>query len=239
MTILEKIAITKVYSKLKANKKQEMLISNLLKEIDQKHHQFYIDFFLGYLRYKPKALKEDLKFAFDVARFYKSKPERFEFRTIKPIKLGSEKFKEITYVFNEHLKSENKSKIQIAKRNGVLIDGVALNVLYEDDEYKIYFIPKLKKGYSPEQLNEQHLRFCVVGKDTNWCTAHPDGSYYEEYVTDDIYTIHRNDVPLIQFNIRKNKINQMMNINDEEIKVIDKNIINILEKVFKEKNNET
>ncbi len=234
MTSLEKIAITKKYSKLKANKKQEKQIADLLliKEINKKHHQFYIDFFLGYLKNKPKALKEDLQHAFDVASFYRDKPERFDFKNLKPVELGDKKFADISDAHNEYLKTKNKSKMQVAKRNGELIDGVTLDVLYEDEEYKLYFIPRLKKDYTPEQLDKQHLKFCVVGKDTDWCTAHPDGSYYEEYATDDIYTFHRNGKPYLQFNVKKNKISQMMNVNDESMKTMEKNILRILEEVF-------
>jgi hypothetical protein len=232
MTTLEKIAITKYYSKLKVNKSQEKQISNLLKDTNKKHHQFYIDFFLGYLKNKPKALKEDLQHAFDVASFYRDKPERFDFKNLKPVDLGDKKFVDISNAHKEYLKTKNKSKMQVAKRNGELVDGINIDVLYEDAEFKLYFIPRLKKNYSPEQLDQQHLKFCVVGKDTEWCTANPDGSYYEEYATDDIYTFHHNGKPYLQFNVKNNKISQMMNVQDDPMKIIDKKVLRISKEIF-------
>lgn len=237
MTTLEKIEVSKTYSKSKITKKQKETVNNLLENIPSKRKQFFIDFILGYLKNKPKALKEDFQHAIDVASFYKEKPERFDLKNRTPIELAEKHFQELATALNEYRKSKNKSEIQNAKRNGKLIDGISVEIKYQDDEYKVYFIPALKKGYSEEELDIQHLKFCYVGHETTlngggWCTAHADGSYYQEYATHDIYTIHKNEKPIAQFNIVRGKIKQMMDVNDESLNVLSKKTLIVLNKAL-------
>jgi len=230
--MLDKIKNSEVYSKIKLLDNQRTSMAEILGEV-KSHHQFYIDFLLGFIRNKPNALKEDIRYALDVASFYKDKPEQFEYKSLKPIELGEKKFKEIAKAFNEKIISKNKSKIQKAKQKGKLIDNVTVDVIYEDNEYKLYFIPKLKNDYSKEELNIQHLKFCFVGYGTEWCTAHPSGNYYEDYVTHDIYTLHFKNKPHSQFNLvgeELKEIDQMMDREDEYISVLNPKIISILEK---------
>lgn len=232
MTTLEKIEVSKTYSKSKITKKQKEIVNNLLEDTPSKHKQFFIDFILGYLKNKPKALKEDLQHAIDVASFYKEKPERFDLKNRTPIELAEKHFQELATALNEHRKSKNKSEIQNAKRNGKLIDGISVEIKYQDDEYKVYFIPALRNGYSEEELDIQHLKFCYVGHETRWCTAHADGSYYQKYATHDIYTIHKNEKPFAQFNIVCGKIKQMMDVKDESLNVLSKKTLIVLNKAL-------
>jgi len=235
MSPIEKINTTKTFLKTKVTKKQQEYIEKILETKNSKQQQFFIDFLFGFIKNKPKALKEDLQYAFDVASFYKDKPERFDFKNIKPFDLGSKNFKEISEKFDSYLKSKNKSLIQKAKQNGNLINGITVNILYQDEKYKLYFIPKLKDNHTPEELDIQHLKFCFVGHGTDWCTANPEGSYYQKYTKHDIYTVHKNNKPFMQFNIVNQKIKQMMDINDTSLPTLNKEVLQILEKVFNDK----
>jgi len=240
MTTIEKIETSIKFlndKTLKIYKKNRELIARIIEaKTDHKHHQFYIDYLFGFLKKKPKALKEDIEYAVDLAIFYRSKPERFDFvglrfRDLKPKDIG-ERYEQIAQVMREDLKTQAKSEIQRAKQRGELIEGVETIIKYKDETYTIYLVPKLNKGYTPEQLDIQHLIYCHLGKDTDWCTANPDGTYYEPYVTHDVYVIHKNNKPYLQFNIPKTKIDQMMDVHDNEVDVLNKDLIEIIENLF-------
>jgi hypothetical protein len=235
MTTLEKIETSIKFSDaktMKILKKNSKIIAEILEnKIEGKNHQFYIDFLFGYLKKKPKALKEDIEHAVDLAIFYKSKPERFDFRILKPNMIG-ENYEQISEVHREYLKNQSKNEIQKAKHRGELIDGVTVDVKYKDEMYTVYLVAALKDKYTPHELDIQHLKYCHLGKDTSWCTAHPEGSYYQNYATHDIYVIHKNNKPYLQFNVVKNKIDQFMDVNDSEVQVANQRLINIIQGLF-------
>ena len=222
------------------DKKINLIINAIQQKVDNpKHYQFYIDFIFGYLINKPKALLEDLEMCVDTAKFCRERPDLFEeFKNCKPFDLGKNHEK-IRKIVDEEILAKSKNEILQLKSEGKLLDGMSLNKIHEHEKdknlYEFYFIPALKKKCTEEEMDKQHILYCAVGHGSGWCTSWATGTYYKDYVHDDIYAIHINGVPQYQFNIRKNKINQFMDSNDNLVKVLPKSLIEILEKLV-EKN---
>lgn len=202
-----------------------------------KNYQFYLDFILGYLSIKPNALPEDLEMCIDTAVLYRQRPDLFEnFKYFHPLELGK-KHQEIRKIVNEELLKKTKNEILKLKSEGKLLEGMTLNKIYEHEgknKYEFYYVPALPKPCTAEEIEKQHVIYCALGKGTDWCTASPTGTYFQDYVHDDIYVIMVNGQPTYQFNIRKGKINQFMDSKDNFVRVLPKSIIEILERLLDE-----
>lgn len=226
------------------------LIADVIEEKirNEKQYQFYIDFILGYTRRKPNARKEDLQYAVDLALFYRQVGIPFSLtksflKNKKPIELG-EFYKTIEIYHQGYHQTKTKNYIEKAKQKGELIPGVEPIILHKDEVYKIYLVPRLnkkefknnctinEKRIQENKKNVQHLLYCHLGKGTEWCTANPTGDYYHNYFFDDIYVVHKNNKPFIQFNVvgSKSRIAQMMDVHDVSVEVLDKQLADIIEK---------
>lgn len=222
-----------------ANKQIDLIVDVIQQKIDNpKHYQFYIDFILGYLTNKPKALFEDLEMCADTAKFYRERPDLFDkFKLLKPFDLGKNHEK-IRKIVDEEILAKTKNEILRIKSEGKLLDDMTLNKIYEhtnnNDVFEFYFIPALPKDCTAEEMERQHILYCAVGYGSGWCTAWATGTYYKDYLHDEMYIIHVNKTPQYQFNIRKNKINQFMDSADNSVKVLPRSLIEILEKLVVE-----
>jgi hypothetical protein len=95
--------------------------------------------------------------------------------------------------------------------------------------YTFYTIPAATN--QQEKMNNKQL-YCLLGKGTDWCTASPDGTYYEQYVDKlDITVVYQNNKPLYQFGLQEDKINdlcQFMDVKDISVKYIPLDLYYIL-----------
>jgi hypothetical protein len=76
---------------------------------------------------------------------------------------------------------------------------------------KIYFSEKAVPENEKEELENsnkltkhpaivaRHAFLCRYGRNTEWCTASPDGDYHADYADKDVYIVHINDKPEYQF----------------------------------------
>lgn len=219
-----------------ASKKE--IISKIIesKINNPKNYQFYLDFILGYLSNKPNALYEDLEMCVDTAKLYRQRPDLFDdFKPFSPFELGK-KHQSIRKIIDEELLRKTKNEILKLKSEGKLLEGMILNKIYEQNvrnKYEIFYVPGLPKNCSDDDVEKQHMIYCALGKGTDWCTSWPTGTYFKDYIHDDIYVVMVNEQPTYQFNIRKGKINQMMDSRDNSVRVLPKTIIEILENVIK------
>jgi hypothetical protein len=243
--IKEKITTSLKFIKdkqLKNNVNIDLVAQIIEKTINNPNrYQFFIDFVFGYLYIKPKALSEDLEMCVDTAKHYRQSPELFEnYKNLKPIELGK-LHDELREIVNSKIIFNTKNKMLRLKAEGRLLDGMSLEKIYQDSKYKFYYIPPLPQNCSKQDKDKQHILYCAAGKGTNWCTACPTGTYYEDYVHDHIFVVNILDKPSYQFNVRKDKVMQFMDADDESVGVLPKTLIDKLEKLIEKtiKKNET
>lgn len=148
-----------------------------------------------------------------------------------PFELGI-RFDELDTFRRQNTKGINKFKAQ-----GKLLPGQKAETVLNQDikndlgqiiHYTIYKIPGLSKTDAQDKtkIDAQHVMMCHLGKGTKWCTASPQGTYYENYLNDDIYVVHRNGQPQYQLNVTPkqsfnsrtgNDVDQFMDVNDNPV----------------------
>ena len=205
---------------------QKQLIIQVLKE-KRKENQDYLKFLLGVLKSKPQAMKEDLEAAVDIlGKLLLEKDKdgdpihtKQKVATDGWYNTGKAALTDLNQKLNAHLQSKiGKRQEVIAKKKGL---ADTIEPIYNKGKIKIYHIPPLA-NHSPENMRNRHRLYCKYGKGTSWCTAQPSWEIYRNYILNDIYIMHENDVPIYQWVDGRNKKNtQFMDVHDREVKALE------------------
>ena len=179
----------------------------------------HVKFLLGFIKSKPQALTEDYERALD-ALFWALSSNR-----VTKQQFGVDSYnigKNIQGYIEERDREEGPSKREEKrdKKEGKADD---IDTLYQEGNIKCYYLPKIKSDLSEDEkkkaILERHKLLCKYGKNTGWCTASPSGTYHENYVYDEIYIIHDDNIPVYQFvhctKAVKSEHCQFMDINDK------------------------
>ena len=179
----------------------------------------HVKFLLGFIKSKPQALTEDYERALD-AIFWALSSNR-----VTKQQFGVDSYnigKNIQGYIEERDREEGPSKREEKrdKKEGKADD---IDTLYQEGNIKCYYLPKIKSDLSEDEkkkaILERHKLLCKYGKNTGWCTASPSGTYHENYVYDEIYIIHDDNIPVYQFvhctKAVKSEHCQFMDINDK------------------------
>ena len=179
----------------------------------------HVKFLLGFIKSKPQALTEDYERALD-ALFWALSSNKVTKQVF-----GTDGYnigKNIQRYIEEKDREEGPSKRE-EKRDKKQGKADDIDPLYQEGNIKCYYLPKIKSDLSEDEekkaISERHKLLCKYGKNTGWCTASPSGTYHENYVYDEIYIIHNNNIPIYQFvhctKTVKNNHCQFMDINDK------------------------
>jgi hypothetical protein len=242
---------------------RKRIIIDILKEKNLQNLNWF-SFCVGYWSGKNNFRKEDLEFAIDVTKGMIDSGE------ITKLDIGNKGWLKIGIESNDniakHLEKQNQlsnREIERRKKRGEAdLDEELVKLVVQEDNVKIYYLPRLITGGSNSQaagyvdedeeddyevspswiktnkqkVNKRHQILCKLGKDTQWCTAQPSWDAHEGYITDDIYIIHENDQAMYQFVscAHSNRDNrQFMDVNDYDVKSIEQPMFGILNKHLK------
>jgi protein tyrosine phosphatase (PTP) superfamily phosphohydrolase (DUF442 family) len=177
----------------------------------------FSQYLLGFYLSKSNARDEDYQRAIDNYGFYRKNKSLYPYIKGQPFELGTRN--------NgiQEIKDNNFSNTRKKKLGKQLNDIDMSRVVTEHfGDYTFYTIPAAKN--EQEKMNNKQL-YCLLGKGTEWCTASPDGTYYEMYVDElDITIIYKNNKPLYQFGLYTNgnvgKLCQFMDVDDNEVMYI-------------------
>lgn len=214
----EKLHIPDIYKKI---------IIDVLKEKRLENFNWF-SFCLGYYVAK-KFRKEDLEMAIEFTK------KMIDSGEITKSEIGSEGWLNIGYKAKDNVikylekqnELSNRELERRKKRGEADLDENLVKLVVEEENIKIYYLPRLKKDDSgriedeyededspniaddypsdfwlnknKKRVNKRHEILCKLGKKTRWCTAQPSWDAHESYVVDDIYIIHNNDKPMYQF----------------------------------------
>ena len=216
---------------------QKQLIINALKK-EQKENQDYLKYLLGFIKSKPNALSEDFDRTLDAIKWAitNNKITKQQIANEGWYNTGKKssdiiRMKEDSAVSNRQIKRE--------KKLGISSD---LKPKFVSGNFKIYFIPKVRdqkvndddddESLKSKDANDRHKLLCKYGKDTEWCTASPTGTYHAIYAHRDIYVVHENDKPIFQFTGCTEQDNdslcQFMDVNDNEPELIPLELIELI-----------
>lgn len=196
-------------------------------------NQNYLRYLVGYATTKNNFRIEDLKRALDAIDWMlqNGKLTNAQVSTIGWYKVG----KNATQYMKEKQEAElealkpSKTKMDKMKKVGEAFDELTPEV--KEGEFTLYLV----KGVNPEnkeEVSKKHMLLCKYGKDTDWCTADPTGTYHEEYAKNNIFILHKNGKPAYQFaevneDVDKSTL-QFKNTKDEDVVVVDLTTFNFL-----------
>lgn len=190
----------------------------------------YIYYLFGFDAQKPDARLEDYLWAIDTYnKFVRFKSRLPQYKHLQPFQLGRRN-EELKYALNE-LEVSNTQKKKLIKNNEKFDESRLITEKFGD--YTFYTIPAATN--QKEELENKSM-YCRLGKATKWCTANPTGDYYKDYVYElNITVIYKDGQPIYQFGLDQEKqfissLSQFMDIDDEEVKFIPKDLIQILRK---------
>lgn len=201
---------------------------------DKNHdNQNYLRYLVGYATTKPNFRIEDLKRALDAIDWMlqNGKLTNAQAGTIGWYKVG----KNATQYMKEKQEAElealkpSKTKMAKMKKVGEAFDELTPEV--QEGKLTLYLI----KGVNPEnkeEVSRKHMLLCKYGKDTDWCTADPTGTYHEEYAKNNIFILHKNGKPAYQFaevagDVEESTL-QFKNTKDDDVFVVDLATFNFL-----------
>ena len=235
------------------------IIIDVLKEKNLQNLNWF-SFCVGYWSGKNNFRKEDLELAIDVTK------RMIDSGEITKLEIGSKGWLKIGIESNDniakHLEKQNQLSNREAerrkKRGESDLDEAFVKLLVQEDNIKIYYLPRLitggSNGYVDEdeeddyevsphwiktnkqKVNKRHQILCNLGKNTKWCTAQPSWDAHEGYITDDIYIIHENDQAMYQFVSCANSNpddRQFMDVSDNDVKSLEQPMFGILNKYLK------
>ena len=191
---------------INVDEKQKELIIQALKKAKQEKQE-YLKYLLGFIENKPHALPEDFDRSLDAIKWAitTNKIRKQQIANDGWYNTGK-KSQDFIRMKDEEDSSVSKRQIARDKKSGISYD---LTPEFVSGNYKIYFIPKIteeeveedniKKFSKLKIANQRHVILCKYGKDTEWCTASPTGTYHANYAHRDIYVVHENDKPVFQF----------------------------------------
>lgn len=229
------------------------IIKNVLKEKNLENYNWFA-FSIGYLSSKPNFFVEDLELAIDVTK------RRIDSRELPKSEIGKNGWlvigSEAQEKVEEYLASQvsNRSREKMRKRGETLGDDEKyIRLLLNENGIKVYICPSLGSDFSRVNLSisrgtagrdssskEKILKdrqsiLCKYGKDTQWCTANPSGTFHEYYAENNIYIVHRNDKPIYQFvDCKDPGSHQFMDVKDHSVKELEKDVYEILNKYLEE-----
>lgn len=196
-------------------------------------NQNYLRYLVGYATTKPNFRIEDLKRALDAIDWML---QNGKLTNAQAVAIGWYKVgKNATQYMKEKQEAElealkpSKTKMAKMKKVGEAFDELTPEV--KEGKFTLYLI----KGVNPEnkeEVSRKHMLLCKYGKDTDWCTADPTGTYHEEYAKNNIFILHKNGKPAYQFaevneDVDKSTL-QFKNTKDDDVVVVDLATFNFL-----------
>jgi len=245
----------KYYGYNSPNSEQRKNIISVLQEKNLQNFNWF-SFCIGYWNNKYNFRKEDISFAIDVTR------KMIDSGEITKQEIGSKGWMEIGFEAKDNVAKYLEKQNQLSnreiekrkKRGEADLDEELVKLIVQENNLKIYYLPKLKAKYSQRWsgyedeveeefayylqsiVDKRHQILCKLGKGTKWCTAQPSWDAHEDYVGDDIYIIHKKNKPIYQFVscVNSNPDNrQFMDINDDSVNSLITPILNLLNKHLK------
>ena len=211
----------------------KMALTNT-KVTGKKHdNQNYLRYLVGYATTKPNFRIEDLQRALDAVDWMlqTNKLTNTQAGTIGWYKVGknaSEYIKEKQAAGIEAAQPSN-TQIRKMKKAGEAFDE--LTPVVKEGEFTLYLI----KGVDSEnkaEVSRKHMLLCKYGKDTDWCTADPTGTYHEDYAKNNIFILYKNGKPAYQFADTQQSVDddtlQFKDTKDDDIFVVDLLTFNFL-----------
>lgn len=227
------------------------IIKNVLKEKNLENYNWFA-FSIGFLSSKPNFFAEDLELAIDVTK------RRIDSRELHKSEIGQKGWliigSESQEKVEEYLAGQvsNRAREKMRKRGETFGDDEKyIRLLLNENNIKVYICPSLGNEFSrvnmsiarnrdrnsskEKVLKDRQSILCKYGKDTQWCTANPSGTFHEYYAENNIYIVHRNDKPIYQFVDCKDYDNhQFMDVKDNSVKELEKDVYEMLNKYLEE-----
>jgi len=188
--------------------KKIQFIKNTLKKKNQENKQ-YLKYLIGFANTPQASFQEDYERAIDTIQWFittnkmtkKQIEEQGWFNTGKQ---ANDLIKQKNQIVNTVSATQAKKERKAGKSDDLPIVAQSGNI-------KIYLSEKVLQKNEIEELTNsnkltkhpaivaRHAFLCRYGKNTEWCTASPDGDYHADYGDRDIYIVHINDKPEYQF----------------------------------------
>ena len=186
------------------NKKQ--FIINTLKSKNVENKQ-YMKYLLGFATTPQSSHIEDYDRAVDTLKWFiqTNRLTKAQVEADGWFNTGK-RTTELTREKDQILNPTSKTKEKKEKKLGIAED---ISPLFQSGNIKIYFSPKAtnqrryntgndENAEKPE-IKARHKILCKYGKDTDWCTASPTGTFHAMYADRNIYIVHIDDKPAYQF----------------------------------------
>jgi hypothetical protein len=175
----------------------ESIVKAVLKE-KRKEDMNWLAFSLGYLSVKAFR-REDLEMAVDQLERMKSSGElpRADIGRLGWMQIGASMQDRIAdYKRKSSQLSKTKSR-KMAERGEISpADAHLIRHVAKEGEFDLYYLPSVSK---PEDIEGRQRLLCKYGKDTQWCTAAPGGTYHKYYSGVGIFILHSGGKPKYQF----------------------------------------
>ena len=188
--------------------KNIQFIKNTLKKKNQENKQ-YLKYLIGFANTTQARFEEDYERAIDTIQWFimtnKMKKSQIEEQGWFNVgKQTNELIKQKNQIVNKVSATQAKKERKAGKSDDLPIVAQSGNI-------KIYLSEKVLQNNEIEELTNsnkltkhpaivaRHAFLCRYGKNTEWCTASPDGDYHADYGDRDVYIVHINDKPEYQF----------------------------------------
>ena len=191
--------------KIDDNKKK--FIIDALKKKNQENKQ-YLKYLLGFSTTPASQHSEDYDRAIDTLNWFiqTNKLPKRQIEADGWFNTGK-KANELMSQKNAILNVVSKSQEKRDKKAGISAD---LPLVAQSGNIKIFLSKKVMSKDELKKLSKEdlikhpdivarHKFLCRYGKETNWCTASPDGDYHAQYGDRDIYVVQIDDKPAYQF----------------------------------------
>ena len=191
--------------KIDDNKKK--FIIDALKKKNQENKQ-YLKYLLGFSTTPASQHSEDYDRAIDTLIWFiqTNKLPKRQIEADGWFNTGK-KANELMSQKNAILNVVSKSQEKRDKKAGISAD---LPLVAQSGNIKIFLSKKVMSKDELKKLSKEdlikhpdivarHKFLCRYGKETNWCTASPDGDYHAQYGGRDIYIVQIDDKPAYQF----------------------------------------
>ena len=188
--------------------KKIQFIKNALKKKKQENKQ-YLKYLIGFANTPQASFQEDYERAIDTIQWFittnKMTKKQIEDQGWFNVgKQANELIKQKNQIVNTVSATQAKKERKAGKSGDLPIVAQSGNI-------KIYFSEKAVPENEKEELENsnlltkhpaivaRHAFLCRYGRNTEWCTASPDGDYHADYADKDVYIVHINDKPEYQF----------------------------------------
>ena len=188
--------------------KKIQFIKNALKKKKQENKQ-YLKYLIGFANTTQARFEEDYERAIDTIQWFittnkMTKKQIEEQGWFNVGKQGNDLIKQKNQIVNIISPTQAKKERKAGKSGDLPIVAQSGNI-------KIYLSEKAVPKDEKDELENsslltkhpaivaRHAFLCRYGKNTEWCTASPDGDYHADYADKDIYIVHINDKPEYQF----------------------------------------